>query len=807
MSSLSAAPSPLLPPPLRVLTLGDGNFSFSAALVALHEGKKPQQQKQKQKQKHKQGNAVAAHHKDDAAADAAAVAETNNSVESAAAAAAAPSAASDQPASVSPSPVAPFVATQRLCLVASSFDSATALHAKYPEAAKLIEKLTTVGATSKRLSAGGKDASLRTVLHDVDATNLQRTLLPQLRTADAASSSSASAVSVDSVPAALRFDVIIFNHPHSGAEDLAVHASLLAHFFHSAAEFLRADDSGAAAAARKSQVHVTLCQRQPEDWRLLESAARHGFRLLSRSEFLEAHYPSYETKRHHVNKTFAKRSVERMELFIFERNNSEAAAATAPVFVKAEQDPTFKHNALSTVIPLPAFRPTLPYEQAIAAIQAASSSAASSSESSSATPSLRTDITCSICSKGFSSERGLFYHTQQVHGANAAGEAVAPPAQEWSCAQCDPPRKFHDESAMQQHVIARHTPGSNSAVALSAAATSSSAATPASAASATSAAALHPCNICSLSFASPELLREHLSGVPPVAPVALLECAVCGRLFPNARALTQHEKAAATAPEKHVRLILAPSTSAHTDPALIGLAAQGRSKMKKLRGMVAKAEGSGQSVVERLGVKKGDSTVPVPAPSSAVASASVPSAAEPAAAPAAAAPSAAASASAVSSDALAPSFPGLDAELVGSARDLDGITESLHLWRRFHVVGSAPHTIQAVFGVRFSEPPAAEEPEEQAKIAAAPRELCVAVCLPAGYAIVQSAAGGGGLPAATNSAPYPSFSFVAPLLIKDAMHTLLMAASPVYAAWKADELNRKLMELFAKQSNGDDEDD
>jgi len=142
-----------------------------------------------------------------------------------------------------------------------------------------------------------------------------------------------------------------------------------------------------------------------------------------------------------------------------------------------------------------------------------------------------------------------------------------------------------------------------------------------------------------------------------------------------------------------------------------------------------------------------------------------------------------------------------------------GCTARVRLVRAvdLRVRGGMPHTLQAAFIVRMLEPPAAaEEEEEQRKLDAAPRDVCVGVCLPAGYVLLHahgtpledSAAG-----ASSGAAAPVEVSFTSPLLIRDALHTLLMSASVVYAAWKADELNRKLMELFQQQAAGNSDDD
>ena len=81
-------------------------------------------------------------------------------------------------------------------IFATSFDSEIDVRTKYPEALSCLEALSR-----------HDHASLH---YGIDATALSGTDF------------------------GLEFDLILFNHPHSGSEHLQRHQSLLSHFFHSA---------------------------------------------------------------------------------------------------------------------------------------------------------------------------------------------------------------------------------------------------------------------------------------------------------------------------------------------------------------------------------------------------------------------------------------------------------------------------------------------------------------------------------------------------------------------------------------------
>ena len=85
------------------------------------------------------------------------------------------------------------------------------------------------------------------------------------------------------------FDLIIFNFPHTGVEDFRRHQALLAHFFDTAKTQLRPGGHG--------QIQVALANDQPRLWRVVDMAALAGLALIEDRPFRpEAEFPGYEVR-------------------------------------------------------------------------------------------------------------------------------------------------------------------------------------------------------------------------------------------------------------------------------------------------------------------------------------------------------------------------------------------------------------------------------------------------------------------------------------------------------------------------------
>ncbi len=205
-------------------------------------------------------------------------------------------------------------------LVATTFDSPSDLILKFRESQTIRSQLLLTGAA---------------VVGNVDATNICRTLNATFQNelnniesfTTSASSLEDSKVHVKQTefksddlktndlqnqsiplqpPCPNRFDIIIFNNPHTGEENFLRHQILLRHYFHSSLPVL----------AKNGQIWIALADEQPVRWEVLEIAKKQGLVCILRTELNEELWPGYNHKRHQNNQSFP---VSYMEHFVFMR--------------------------------------------------------------------------------------------------------------------------------------------------------------------------------------------------------------------------------------------------------------------------------------------------------------------------------------------------------------------------------------------------------------------------------------------------------------------------------------------------------
>lgn len=200
-----------------------------------------------------------------------------------------------------------------LQVLATSYDDSAEVRAKYADTSAIVARLLALGPRVR-------------VRHGVDALAITATLA-----AAAAAAASTSTGGGEEVAEPEVFDHVMFNHPHTGWEDMHRHAALLAHFLESCKAVL---------APRRGQVHVTLAGEQPVRWRLLETAERLGYRLRHVCDFYRQFGPHplpSEIKRHQSGKSFRLRGLPSFTFTFALGPGPEAAAGGADADENAEK--------------------------------------------------------------------------------------------------------------------------------------------------------------------------------------------------------------------------------------------------------------------------------------------------------------------------------------------------------------------------------------------------------------------------------------------------------------------------------------
>lgn len=336
-------------------------------------------------------------------------------------------------------------------LVASGIEaSAEEVIAKYPESEGLLAKL--------RLLAD--------VRHGVNAWNLPASF------------------------AETRWDVVAWNHPHLGTEDLRLHRCLAAHFFHGVAAALRP----------RGRVVLPLLEGQEQRWRITEEAQRQGLALIALHRFDAADFPGYECKRNHTGKSFKSTATQRQHQVPFR--------SWAYHFGRGGE-----HPLCLTSLPVIGGAPC--------GLQIPAASQV-----------------CEICGKAYSSEQGLRTHRRQVHElhkySTQSGE---------SCSQCG--KQLPSADALRQHMLAVHQrPGDG--------ANAEGRLVESRGRGMRGAALLEikvkdvrdtddtrcACDICGMHFRPGLTHQEHMQALLPIT--ALEVRCVCGKAFVEDRALRQH---------------------------------------------------------------------------------------------------------------------------------------------------------------------------------------------------------------------------------------------------------------------------
>lgn len=220
-------------------------------------------------------------------------------------------------------------------------------------------------------------------------------------------------------------DHVIFNHPHLGTEDAALHGRFLCHFFHSCVNGWLNPNGGL--------VYLTLVNGQYERWDCEQAAKRQGLKLLQRTSFTPppVENPAYNYRRHQTGKSFESRRPSGSETFVFGR----------------EQDSNVDPSTCILSWPRMASN-RVPVAPEVAGVPQPKQ--------------LSTGLSCPYCDRVFKEERSRKCHLRDKHPNGPEKKTKTENiAKFFECSLCitetGDGRSFDSEQALQDHVQAKHS--------------------------------------------------------------------------------------------------------------------------------------------------------------------------------------------------------------------------------------------------------------------------------------------------------------------------------------------------------------
>eukprot|EP00388_Colpodella_angusta_P008248 GDKJ01022687.1.p1 GENE.GDKJ01022687.1~~GDKJ01022687.1.p1 ORF type:complete len:431 (+),score=72.64 GDKJ01022687.1:22-1293(+) len=363
-----------------------------------------------------------------------------------------------------------------ISVVSSSYDSAAELNQKYPETAKYIEAMQ----ANEKFS----------VLHRINAWNLKESFPDE------------------------KFDAVIWNHPHVGIEDCALHRRVLAHFIFSASEILKNDGF----------IQITLLSGQVMRWDSIGAARHLGWELQELSPFEEACFPWFTAKRNERAESFKNSHVKRHHV-LGEGASLASHGGLGSWLIRFTRNAN-SQNAKKLEENFQEFFSKIP--------QTATSM---NTETKSITISLDTDFEqfknkktqkydiykCGHCEKEFKELRGVKNHITQHENE-----------QNFKCEECG--KECPNEESLQQHKSAKHSgifKDDDLSYSLSRKTT-----VRVHDADAPDPSKFDSCRICE----SPMINNDYDQHMESMLPTVLFDmpCDTCGKMFKEIRALRQH---------------------------------------------------------------------------------------------------------------------------------------------------------------------------------------------------------------------------------------------------------------------------
>lgn len=304
-------------------------------------------------------------------------------------------------------------------LYCTSFDSFNELVEKYHDSRDILKQLESL---SKSSANHGLTLQVR---HEINAWEL-----------------------LDAFPCGTLFDYIIWNHPHLGEEDFKLHQFLMAHFFESACQVLDPQNPNAS-------IRLSLVQGQETRWNVFNQAERCHLHLDSFQVFNEQRWPGYVVKRNKHGGSFknihTKRHVRtemKSGLYTFNRKpqkftHQEIKSLLQETFGN-EYDQIFSFKQLDKVLS----DLTPPKKSNNICKEMRKQKLAS----------VPVDFTCKHCGKQLSNSRGYLQHVHTVHVLEKFGKDWSPNRPKClDCPFDGCSKQFTDKEALFQHTTNKHT--------------------------------------------------------------------------------------------------------------------------------------------------------------------------------------------------------------------------------------------------------------------------------------------------------------------------------------------------------------
>lgn len=402
-------------------------------------------------------------------------------------------------------------APHRVQLIPTSFDTREQVISKYGDGRVILSNLDRLCASANARARIPRDSpNASRVAHEINAWDLAN------------------------VFGDLKFDRIVWNHPHLGTEDFRLHRCLLAHFFSSAAGQLLVGPD--AQGVSPSVVQVSLLEGQDDRWGITAQASKGGkLGLLERRPFDEGEYPGYEPKRNKTGQSFKNEKTKKHTGSVMKSSSwcfvpeSEGGAKEAPEDEAVEQavtEPAAAEASSTTA--------SLPSNQRFKPVSAAEA---------------HKPFQCPHCPRSYASERGRKSHIHMIHELQLEGaEWQAQPELKHECVDCG--RKYGAEKYLRMHRINKHDKISKGElVALfgqeadeNEDLSTSEAARRNEAEKADAGYDYVPCPVCGLAVVDADWgMQLHLENLKPVLGMEM-QCPrkECGKKFIERRALWQH---------------------------------------------------------------------------------------------------------------------------------------------------------------------------------------------------------------------------------------------------------------------------